>query len=76
MKLRDIAGMRSRQCYKAMYEWNCKSINGAKRSRRGGIPCEGEKPVGESETPILGELNPPKNSRILWRNQEIATKGS
>jgi hypothetical protein len=31
-----------------------------------------EKPVGESETPALGELNPPKNRRIPWRNQEIA----
>jgi hypothetical protein len=36
------------------------------------IPLEGENPVGESETPILGELNPPKNRRIPWRNQEIA----
>jgi hypothetical protein len=30
--------------------------------------------VGESETPILGELNPPKDSKIPRRNQEI-TKG-
>jgi hypothetical protein len=32
-------------------------------------------PEGESESPILGELNPPKNQRIPRRNQEIATKG-
>jgi hypothetical protein len=30
------------------------------------------KPVGESETPVLGELNPPKNQRIPRRIQEIA----
>jgi hypothetical protein len=30
--------------------------------------------VGESETPVLGELNPPKDSKISQRNQEI-TKG-
>jgi hypothetical protein len=29
------------------------------------------KPVGESETSVLGELNPPKNSKIPQRNQEI-----
>jgi hypothetical protein len=27
--------------------------------------------VGESKTPILAELNPPKNRRIPWWNQEI-----
>jgi hypothetical protein len=31
-----------------------------------------EKPVEKSETPVLGKLNPPKNRRIPWRNQEIA----
>jgi hypothetical protein len=31
--------------------------------------------VGESETPILGELNPPKDSKILRRNQEISKGG-
>jgi hypothetical protein len=31
---------------------------------------------GGSETPVLGDLNPPKNSKIPWRNLEIATKGS
>jgi hypothetical protein len=25
----------------------------------------------ESETPVLGERNPPKNSKIPWRNQEV-----
>jgi hypothetical protein len=34
------------------------------------------KPVGESDTPVLGELNQTKNSKIPRRNQEIATKGS
>jgi hypothetical protein len=34
------------------------------------------KPVGELERPVLGELNPPKNSKIPRRNQEITTKGS
>jgi hypothetical protein len=32
--------------------------------------------VGESETWVLGELNPPKNSRIPRRSQEIANEGS
>jgi hypothetical protein len=31
-------------------------------------------PEGESESPILGELNPPNNRRIPQRNQEITTK--
>jgi hypothetical protein len=35
------------------------------------IPLEGGKPVGELKTPVLGELNPPKNRRIPWMNQEI-----
>jgi hypothetical protein len=33
-----------------------------------------ENPVGETETPVLGELISPKNSKISWRNQGI-TKG-
>jgi hypothetical protein len=37
---------------------------------------EREKPVGESETSVLGKLIPPKNTKIPWRNQGIATKGS
>jgi hypothetical protein len=32
------------------------------------------KSVGGTETPILGELISPKNSKIVWRNQGI-TKG-
>jgi hypothetical protein len=28
-----------------------------------------------SETLVLGELNQPKNSKIPWRNQEIANGG-
>jgi hypothetical protein len=35
-----------------------------------------KKPVGESKTPILGKLIPPKNIKIPQRNQGIATKGS
>jgi hypothetical protein len=31
--------------------------------------------VGESERPILGELNPLKNSKISRRNHEISTNG-
>jgi hypothetical protein len=40
------------------------------------VPLErgSSNPKGESESPILGELNPPKNQRIPQRNQEIATK--
>jgi hypothetical protein len=33
-------------------------------------------PVGESETPVLGERDPPKNLRIPRRSQEITTTGS
>jgi hypothetical protein len=32
--------------------------------------------VGEIDTPVLGEMIPPKNSRISWRRQEIANGGS
>jgi hypothetical protein len=39
------------------------------------IPWERGKPVGESETPVLGELNPPKGSKIPRRNQEIVKWG-
>jgi hypothetical protein len=31
-------------------------------------------PIGGMETPIIGELISPKNSKIPWRNQRI-TKG-
>jgi hypothetical protein len=30
------------------------------------------KPAGEADTPVLGELISPKNSKIPWRNQGIA----
>jgi hypothetical protein len=33
------------------------------------------KPVEESETLVLGELNSPKNSKIPWRNQGITNGG-
>ncbi len=36
---------------------------------------EREKPVGESETPVLGELISPKNSKIPRRNQGITNGG-
>jgi hypothetical protein len=41
------------------------------------VPLErgSSNPEGESESPILGELNPPKNWRIPQRYQEITTKG-
>jgi hypothetical protein len=39
------------------------------------IPWEEEKLVGESETPIFGELISPKSSKIPRRNQEIANGG-
>jgi hypothetical protein len=31
--------------------------------------------VGGTETPVLGELVSPKNSKISWRNQGIANGG-
>jgi hypothetical protein len=55
-----------------MYQRNCKSIHGARRSRICEEYLEMEKTVGELETPVLGELNPPKNSNIPRRNQGIA----
>jgi hypothetical protein len=36
---------------------------------------EKEKTERESETPVLGELNPPKNPKTPWRNQKIANGG-
>jgi hypothetical protein len=68
--------MSARECYKAMSERNFKSIHGVGRSRRGQITLRREKPVGESEIPVHGELNPPKNLRIPRRIQEIANGGS
>jgi hypothetical protein len=68
--------MSSRECYKIIYQWNFKSNHGAKRSRRGSKYLEKGKTERELETSVLGELNPPKNSMIPWRNHKIATKGS
>jgi hypothetical protein len=39
------------------------------------IFLEGKKLVRESETPVLGELNPPKNLGIPQRNHEIDNGG-
>jgi hypothetical protein len=36
------------------------------------IPRDDEKLVGGTETPVLRELNSPKNSKIPWRNQGIS----
>jgi hypothetical protein len=58
-----------------MHQRNFESIHGAKRSRRGENTLRRETD-GESETPVLGELNPPKNSRIPRRSQEISNGGS
>jgi hypothetical protein len=40
------------------------------------IPWEGGKLVEESDTPVLGELITPNNSRIPRRSQGIADGGS
>jgi hypothetical protein len=39
------------------------------------IPRNGKKPVGGTETPVLGELISPKNSKIPRRSQGIANGG-
>jgi hypothetical protein len=39
------------------------------------IPRDGENPVEGTETPVLGELISPKNSKIPRRNQWIANGG-
>jgi hypothetical protein len=39
------------------------------------IPSDGKKPVGGTETPILGVLISPNNSKIPRRNQGIANGG-
>jgi hypothetical protein len=39
------------------------------------IPSDEEKPVGGTETLVLGQLISPKNSKIPWRNQGIANGG-
>jgi hypothetical protein len=61
---------------KTMHQRNFKSIHGAKRSRiRWKIPRDDKKPVGGTETLVLGELISPKNSKIPRRNQGIANGG-
>jgi hypothetical protein len=35
-----------------------------------------EKQVGELEALVLRKLIPPKNTKILWRNEGVTTKGS
>jgi hypothetical protein len=35
-----------------------------------------EKQVGELEALVLRKLIPPKNTKILWRNEGATTKGS
>jgi hypothetical protein len=59
-----------------MDQRNFKFIQGARRSRRGSRYFERGKIKRESETSVLGELHPPKNSKIPWRNHKITTKGS
>jgi hypothetical protein len=39
------------------------------------IPRDGENLVGGTETPVLGELISPKNSKTQQRNQGIANGG-
>jgi hypothetical protein len=58
-----------------MYQRNYKSIHGARRSRIWGEYLEMGKTVGESETPVLGELNPSKNSKIPRRGLKITNGG-
>jgi hypothetical protein len=59
-----------------IHQRNFKSIHRAKRSRMGSKYLEkGRNRWGESETSVLGELNPPKNSKIPRRNLEIANGG-
>jgi hypothetical protein len=41
----------------------------------GRIPWDGKKTEGESDTSVLRELISPNNSKIPWRNQEIANGG-
>jgi hypothetical protein len=52
-----------------IHPWRKEIEEGENTLRRG-------KPVGESETPVIGELNLPKNLRIPWRSQEITNGGS
>jgi hypothetical protein len=51
------------------------SLNPSLFIARHATPWEEEKLVGESETPILGELISPKSSKTPRRNQEITNGG-
>jgi hypothetical protein len=48
---------------------------GQRDQRWGENTLRRRKPVEESETLVLGELNSPKNSKIPWRNQGINNGG-
>jgi hypothetical protein len=48
----------------------------SKEIEEGSKYLEKGKTERESETLVLGELDLPKYSKIPWRNQGIATKGS
>jgi hypothetical protein len=48
---------------------------GQRDQRWGENTLRRRKPVEESETLVLGELNSPKNSKIPWRNQGITNGG-
>jgi hypothetical protein len=61
---------------KIMHRRNFKFMHGAKRLMERGKYLKMGKTEGGSETPVLGDLNPPKNSKIPRSNLEIATKGS
>jgi hypothetical protein len=50
-------------------------MHGAKRLMERGKYLKMGKMEGGSETPVLGDLNPPNNSKIPRRNLEIATNG-
>jgi hypothetical protein len=76
MKLGDIVGDSSRTWMETMHWRNFESMHGAKRSRIGRkILWDEEKPIGGTETLVLGELISPKNSKIPQRNQWIANGG-
>jgi hypothetical protein len=59
-----------------MHRRNFKHMHGAKRMIESEKYLKMGKMEGGLETPVLRDLNPSKNSKIPWRNLEIATKGS
>jgi hypothetical protein len=59
-----------------MHRRNFKPMHGAKRLMESGKYLKMGKTEGGSETPVLGDLNPPKNSKIPRRNLESFSKGS